>query len=124
MRLALALLALLAGCAGSVTLVERGGKAWAGGRVDYERKLLVAMLRGERYAGEYLEATEYEVAPGQPSARGPRYVVEGNAGYNATALLEGSRGGSLRCIFSISVLAGGYGRCFDREYRAYDLFIE
>jgi hypothetical protein len=124
MRLALALLALLAGCAGSVTLVERDATAWSSGTLDYEAKTLRVRLRGEAYAGNVIEATDYEVAPGQPSARAPRYVVEGNAGYNATALLEGSRGGSLRCIFRISVLAGGYGRCFDREYRAYDLFIE
>lgn len=124
MRLAFALLALLAGCAGSVTLVERDGTVWSSGAVDHEAKSLRVRLRGEEYAGHFIEATEYEAAPGQPSARAPRYVVEGNAGYNATALLEGSRGGSLRCIFSISVLAGGYGRCFDREYRAYDLFIE
>jgi len=124
MRRWIPLLAILAGCTHGVTLVERDGQVWAGGRVDYEKRTLVAMLRGERYAGAYLEARAYEIAPGQPSGLAPRYVAEGSAVYNATALLEGERGGSLRCIFSISALAGGYGRCFDREYRAYDLFIE
>ena len=91
MRRWIPLLAILAGCTHGVTLVERDGQVWAGGRVDYEKRTLVAMLRGERYAGAYLEARAYEIAPGYLPA-GP-------------SLAEMGRHSSPRSILSVDKLS-------------------
>ncbi len=115
--------ALLAGCAHSVTLIERGGTQWVGGRLDYASKSLAVQLRGESYSGTFLEATAFEAVPGQRPGRAPGYVSDSGVDNNAAALLAGSRGGALRCVFRVSAF-GGYGRCVDGEERAYDLLIE
>lgn len=118
-KLLLIALLPLAGCSGSLRLIEEG-KVYPG-TWDGRTKTMEATINGVKYAGPFYVNDTPVVATGWAGTKAVTTVgVAGND--SVTALLSSPDGKVIRCAFRASS-GRGQGQCSDNTGKVYDLII-